>query len=330
MKQRHVPSIQKVQKTVEVPQVQYIDRVVDVPVMKQRHVPSVQRVQKPVMRQRHVPSIQKVQKPVAVPVIETIEKIIDVPVIKHVEVPQIQTIEKVVEIPQIQTVEKVVEIPEVQALAGTTTSVNVPSAPVRQTAPAEVFQVTEVGPPLAAVSAPATRSQAPMAAVPGMTMAAPAMAHSFAPAGMGVVAAPMTMSAPMAMNTTMMGGTGSYVAAPPAMGMGAGSFVGAPMTMAAPMAMATPMASMAVPMTTMAAPMAQGEWIHHHHHVSITTGIISKLGVRDELGASIEFPVPAAAVRVSFVPLCTLFLSARILLSGTAASCHAPSPCVAF
>merc|ERR1719203_936920 len=99
-----------------------------------------------------------------VPVIQTVEKIVDVPVIKQVEVPQIQTIEKVVEIPQVQTVEKVVEIPEVQTVAGATRSVNLPSAPVRQTAPAEVVQVTEVGPPLPAVSAPATRSQAPMAA----------------------------------------------------------------------------------------------------------------------------------------------------------------------
>merc|ERR1712084_55842 len=156
------------QKTVEVPQVQYIDRVVDVPVVKQRHVPSVQKVQKtvevpqvqyidrvvdvPVVKQRHVPAIQKVQKPVTVPVIETVEKIVDVPVIKQVEVPQVQTVEKVVEVPEVQTV------------AGATKSVNLPSAPVRQTAPAEVVQVTEVGPPLPAESAPATRSQAPMAA----------------------------------------------------------------------------------------------------------------------------------------------------------------------
>merc|ERR1739838_362025 len=52
----------------------------------------------------------------------------------------------VVEIPQVQTVEKVVEVPEVQTVAGATRSVNLPSAPVRQTAPAEVVQVTEVGP----------------------------------------------------------------------------------------------------------------------------------------------------------------------------------------
>merc|ERR1719498_1575908 len=40
-KQRQVPMIQKVQKTVEVPQIQYIDKIVDVPVQKQRQVPMV-------------------------------------------------------------------------------------------------------------------------------------------------------------------------------------------------------------------------------------------------------------------------------------------------
>merc|ERR1712061_899379 len=64
-----VPVQKVVHVPVEVPQVQYIDRIVDVPVVKQRQVPSVQKVQ------------------------------------KTVEVPQIQTIEKVVEIPQVQTVE---------------------------------------------------------------------------------------------------------------------------------------------------------------------------------------------------------------------------------
>ena len=41
-------TIQKVQRTVEVPQVQYIDRVVDVPVVMQRQVPTIQTVQKTV------------------------------------------------------------------------------------------------------------------------------------------------------------------------------------------------------------------------------------------------------------------------------------------
>ena len=37
--QRHVPTIQTVQKTVEVPHVQFLDRVVDVPVVMQRQAP---------------------------------------------------------------------------------------------------------------------------------------------------------------------------------------------------------------------------------------------------------------------------------------------------
>merc|ERR1712050_652631 len=121
------------------------------------------------------------------------EKIVDVPVIKQVEIPQIQTIEKVVEIPQVQTVEKVVEIPEVQTLAGATRSVNLPSASVRQTAPAEVVQVTEIGPPLPAETAPAIVTQAPMAA--------PAPAFTAAPAGLmqATMAAPISMAAPAMM-----------------------------------------------------------------------------------------------------------------------------------
>ena len=37
--QRQVPTIQTVQKTVEVPQVQFLDRMVDVPFVMQRQVP---------------------------------------------------------------------------------------------------------------------------------------------------------------------------------------------------------------------------------------------------------------------------------------------------
>ena len=52
VKQRHVPMIQKDQKTVEVPQVQLIEKVVDVPVVKQRQLPSIQKVQKTLMQTR--------------------------------------------------------------------------------------------------------------------------------------------------------------------------------------------------------------------------------------------------------------------------------------
>merc|ERR1719356_1751486 len=61
---RHVPTITKVQKPVEVTVIETIEKIVDVPVVKQVEVPQIQ----------------------------TIEKI--------VEVPYIQTVEKIVEIPQ--------------------------------------------------------------------------------------------------------------------------------------------------------------------------------------------------------------------------------------
>lgn len=44
--QRQMPTIQKMQTTVEVPQLQCIDRVVDVPVVMRRQVPIIQRVHK--------------------------------------------------------------------------------------------------------------------------------------------------------------------------------------------------------------------------------------------------------------------------------------------
>ena len=46
--QRQHPAIQKVQKTVEVPQVQLIDKVVDMLVVLQRQVSMIQKVQKTV------------------------------------------------------------------------------------------------------------------------------------------------------------------------------------------------------------------------------------------------------------------------------------------
>merc|ERR1719282_1889440 len=125
----------KVQKAVDVPQVEYIDNHVHIPVQKHRHVPV----------------IQKVQKPVEVTVIETVEKIVDVPVVKQIEVPQIQTIEKIVEVPYIQTVEKIVEVPQVgQTVQGVQKHTTVQLETIRQEAPAEMTQEVVTGPPLPA------------------------------------------------------------------------------------------------------------------------------------------------------------------------------------
>merc|ERR1712037_785028 len=124
----------------------------------------------------------------------------------------------------------------------------------RQTAPAEVVQVTEVGPPLPAESAPATRSQAPMAAVGlggglsggfgGVTYGAPGVGSAYGGSlgGVGV--------------TTSLGGGfggagvyGSTMAAPMMT-----EVVAAPAitTMAAPVTMAAPMVTevLAAPLAT--------------------------------------------------------------------------------
>ena len=81
---------QTVQKTVEVPQVQYTDRIVGVPVTAHRQVPT----------------IQTTQKTVAVP----------------------QVMAKTVEIPQLPFAEKIVENPETQMFQGTQTFVSLNTA----------------------------------------------------------------------------------------------------------------------------------------------------------------------------------------------------------
>ncbi len=75
-----VPKIVKKQVTVqrvvevprEVPQIQYVDEIVDVPVRKERRVPMIQKITKEVeiRKERRVPMISKVQKTVQVPQIE--------------------------------------------------------------------------------------------------------------------------------------------------------------------------------------------------------------------------------------------------------------------
>merc|ERR1719273_2819188 len=99
---------------------QFVDKVVDIPVVVQRQVPMV----------------QKAQKTVEVPQVQYIDKVVDVPVVRVVDIPQVQVVEKIVDIPQVQVVEKIVEVPEFQTVAGEQTAVSLGTAPVRQVAPA--------------------------------------------------------------------------------------------------------------------------------------------------------------------------------------------------
>merc|ERR1712087_1053171 len=130
------------QKTVEVPQIQYVDKEVHIPTQRQRHVP----------------------------------------VVKQVEVPQIQTIEKIVEVPFVQTVEKVVEIPTVgNTVQGEQRAVNIQLETVRQVAPAEAHQEVVSGPDLPMETAQPILRALPQEAQQGypmqtMTYAAPPVA----------------------------------------------------------------------------------------------------------------------------------------------------------
>jgi hypothetical protein len=119
-KQVQVPMITKMQRAVDVPQIQFVDKVIEVPTQKQVQVPMITTVQKVV----EVPQIEIVDKHVHIPV----QKQRHVPVVqrvpKHVEVTVIETVEKIVdvpvvkqvEVPQIQTIEKIVEVPYIQTV----------------------------------------------------------------------------------------------------------------------------------------------------------------------------------------------------------------------
>ena len=95
--QRQLPTIQTVQKTVEVLQSQYLDRVVEVAMQCQSsmirtaeipQVPFLGRIlDVPVVMQGQVPTFQKVQKTVKVAHLQYIDRIVDVPVVCNTKRP---------------------------------------------------------------------------------------------------------------------------------------------------------------------------------------------------------------------------------------------------
>merc|ERR1711953_1104437 len=116
----------------------------------------------------------------------------------------------IVDVPQVQVVEKIVEVPEFQTVAGEQTAVSMGTAPVRQVAPAEIVEVTEIGAPLPAESAPAIVVQAPaIAPAPAVTtiQAAPtatvALPAATATVQYAAPAAAVTYAAPTAAVSTM-------------------------------------------------------------------------------------------------------------------------------
>ena len=87
--------INRVTKRVEIPQVQFPNKVDEMPVGVQRQIPMV----------------QIVQKTMEIPQLQCVDEAIDDPA---VQVPRAQVVEKTVEGPQLQIVEQIVETPETQ------------------------------------------------------------------------------------------------------------------------------------------------------------------------------------------------------------------------
>ena len=87
---RHVETLllQIVEKTFEIPELQFTDKVVDNPVVAQRQI-----------------SMETVQKIIETPQLQYCDDAIDVPVVSVVEVPRVWVVKKTVEDPQFETVE---------------------------------------------------------------------------------------------------------------------------------------------------------------------------------------------------------------------------------
>ena len=126
--------INQVTKHVEVPQVQFLNKVDEMLVGVQRQIPMV----------------QTAQKTMEIPQLQCIGEAIDDPV---VQVSRVQVIERTVGIPQLQIVEKTAEDPQTQTIQGTQTSESLDNASFHQVAQAETVEVDMIEAPLPTESA---------------------------------------------------------------------------------------------------------------------------------------------------------------------------------
>jgi len=114
----------KVQETVEMPQEQYINCVVDEPGVKQRQESSVQEAQKTVEmpqaqyndRVGDVPMVgQKGQKTVEVPQVQNNVRVVDVPDVMQRQAPPVQkVVREIMQEVSVQKAQKFVEVPQAQ------------------------------------------------------------------------------------------------------------------------------------------------------------------------------------------------------------------------
>ena len=126
--------INQVTKHVEVPQVQFPNKVDEMPVGVQRQIRTV----------------QTVQKTMEIPQLQCIDEAIDDLV---VQVSRVQVMERTVGIPQLQIVEKTAEAPQIQTIRGTQTSESLDNASFHQVAQAETVEVGMIEAPLPTESA---------------------------------------------------------------------------------------------------------------------------------------------------------------------------------
>ena len=128
--QRHVPVAQTVQKAMEVPPLQSVDKVSNIPVVAPRQIS---------------PMVQTVQKTIETQQLQCIDNVSDVPVVSVVPAPQVQVSEKTVEISQLQAAEKIVETRGTQTIQSTQTSEKLGTAPVCRSTQAEIVEAVEIG-----------------------------------------------------------------------------------------------------------------------------------------------------------------------------------------
>ena len=146
--------INQVTKHIKIPQVQFLAKVDDMPVVVQRQVSTAQTVQKamevpqlqftnkvndiPVEAQRQISMVWTIQKTTEIPQLQCVNEVIDVPAVFVEQAPHVHVVEKTAEIPQMQTVEKIGETPQTQMILSARTSESSVTAPVLENSPVVV------------------------------------------------------------------------------------------------------------------------------------------------------------------------------------------------
>ena len=86
--QKQVPSVQVARKTVDVPQTQFIDREMVIPVVQQRQVPTV----------------RTTWKILEIPPVQLLDKVVNMPVAVQRQVPMVQCEQKTLKVSQLQLI----------------------------------------------------------------------------------------------------------------------------------------------------------------------------------------------------------------------------------